>query len=53
MHLRVNELEIGLVCLRTEGDAERVLAADKQLVEHRDHWLVRETILHMARVLRS
>ncbi len=52
LHLRVNELEIGLVCLRTEGDAERVLSADKTLVEHRDHWLVRETILHMARVLR-
>ncbi|MBA3243501.1 MAG: benzoyl-CoA-dihydrodiol lyase, partial [Acidobacteria bacterium] len=52
LHLRVNQLEIGLVCLRTEGDIDRVLAADKVLVENRDHWLVREIILHMARVLR-
>ena len=52
LHLRVNELEIGLVCLRTEGDIERVLEADRTLVAHRDHWLVREVILHMARVLR-
>jgi len=29
-----------------------VIAVDKTLVAHRDHWLVREIILHMARVLR-
>jgi benzoyl-CoA-dihydrodiol lyase len=52
LHLRVNQLEIGLVCLRTEGDIERVLAVDKTLAGHREHWLVREIILHMARVLR-
>ncbi|HEV2765584.1 MAG TPA: 2,3-epoxybenzoyl-CoA dihydrolase [Pyrinomonadaceae bacterium] len=52
LHLRVNELEIGLVCLHTEGDAESVLAVDKTLVANREHWLVREIILHMARVLR-
>jgi benzoyl-CoA-dihydrodiol lyase len=52
LHLRVNSLETGLVCLRTEGSIERVLAVDKTLVAHRDHWLVREIILYMARVLR-
>jgi len=52
LHLRVNEPEIGLVCLRTEGDAERVLAMDETLAAHRDHWLVREILLYMARVLR-
>jgi benzoyl-CoA-dihydrodiol lyase len=52
LHLRVNQLEIGLVCLRTEGDIDRVLAADEALVANREHWLVREIILHMARVLR-
>ena len=52
LHLRVNELEIGLVCLRTEGDADNVLAVDRALVANRDHWLVREITLHMARVLR-
>jgi len=52
LHLRVNEPLIGLVCLRTEGDAETVLAIDETLAANREHWLVRETLLYMARVLR-
>jgi benzoyl-CoA-dihydrodiol lyase len=52
LHLRVNEPEIGLVALRTEGDNENVLAVDRVLAERHDHWLVRETLLFMARTLR-
>ena len=52
LHLRVNQLEIGLVCLRTEGEIENVLAVDRALAENRDNWLVREIILNMARTLR-
>src|SRR5215213_5940334 len=52
LHLRVNEPEIGLVCLRTQGDAETILAIDQTLVANHDHWLVREIVLNMARVLR-
>ena len=52
LHLRVNEPEIGLVCVRTEGRIENVLAVDKTLAANRDHWLVREITLFMARVLR-
>jgi benzoyl-CoA-dihydrodiol lyase len=52
LHLRLNEPEIGLVLLRTEGEIANVLAVDQTLVGNRDHWLVREIILHMARVLR-
>ncbi|MCA1615606.1 MAG: 2,3-epoxybenzoyl-CoA dihydrolase [Acidobacteria bacterium] len=52
LHLRNNELEIGLVCLRTEGDIGRVLAVDQTLAAHRDDWLVREIVAKMARVLR-
>ncbi|HZH29442.1 MAG TPA: 2,3-epoxybenzoyl-CoA dihydrolase [Pyrinomonadaceae bacterium] len=52
LHLRMNELEIGLVCTRTAGSIEDVLAVDRTLLANRDHWLVREIILHMARVLR-
>jgi len=52
LHIRVNEPELGLVCLRTEGDIDRVLAVDQNLAEHADHWLIREITLHMARVLR-
>src|SRR6478672_8823492 len=52
LHLRVNEPEVGLVCLRTEGPIDNVLAVDKTLAANRDHWLVREIVLHIARVLR-
>jgi benzoyl-CoA-dihydrodiol lyase len=52
LHLRVNEPEIGLVCLRTKGDLVNVMSQDDELSKHRDHWLVREIILNMARVLR-
>ena len=52
LHLRMNEPLIGLVLVRTIGEIDNVLAVDKTLVENRDHWLVREIILNMARVLR-
>ncbi|MGZ8846176.1 MAG: 2,3-epoxybenzoyl-CoA dihydrolase [Pyrinomonadaceae bacterium] len=52
LHLRVNEPEIGLVCLRTEGNIDEVLAVDQTLAANRDHWLIRETVLQMARTLR-
>ena len=52
LHLRVNEPEIGLVCLRTAGNIDQVLAIDRTLAAHHDHWLVREITLNMARVLR-
>jgi benzoyl-CoA-dihydrodiol lyase len=52
LHLRVNEPEIGLICLRAEGEIENALAVDRVLSFHRDHWLAREIILQMARTLR-
>jgi benzoyl-CoA-dihydrodiol lyase len=52
LHLRVNEPEIGLICLRAEGEIENALAVDRVLNSHRDHWLAREIILHIARTLR-
>jgi benzoyl-CoA-dihydrodiol lyase len=52
LHLRMNEPEVGLVLLRAAGEIDEVLAVDKTLVENREHWLVREIVLHMARVLR-
>ena len=52
LHLRVNEPEIGLVCVRTKGNIDDVLAVDQTLAANKDHWLVREILLYMARVLR-
>jgi benzoyl-CoA-dihydrodiol lyase len=52
LYLRVNEPEIGVVCLHTKGVADKVLSVDQTLAEHRNHWLVREIVLLMARTLR-
>jgi benzoyl-CoA-dihydrodiol lyase len=52
LHLRVNEPLIGLVCVRTVGNAERILAVDQTLAANHEHWLIREILLNMARVLR-
>jgi benzoyl-CoA-dihydrodiol lyase len=50
--LRFGHHEYGLVLLRTRGDAAALAAVEDSLLAHRDHWLVREILLHMARVLR-
>ncbi|HEV8188314.1 MAG TPA: 2,3-epoxybenzoyl-CoA dihydrolase [Pyrinomonadaceae bacterium] len=52
LHLRVNEPLIGLVCIRTKGNADPVLAIDQTLAANHEHWFVREIVLNMARVLR-
>ncbi len=52
LRLRVNELEIGTVVIRTEGDGEAVLAIDRTLAAHQSHWLVREIIHFMKRTLK-
>jgi len=49
LHLRTNELELGTWILKTAGDAAAVLAADRTLLAHRDHWFVRETIAMLRR----
>jgi benzoyl-CoA-dihydrodiol lyase len=52
LHLRVDEPEVGLVCIRTEGSIDNVLSVDKTLATNRENWLIREIVLQMARVLR-
>ena len=52
LHLRLNEPEIGVVVLRTVGDREAVLAIDRTLDSHRDHWLAREILHFMKRTLK-
>jgi benzoyl-CoA-dihydrodiol lyase len=42
--LRVNEPDLGLLLLKTEGRMEKVLASDAFMLRHKDDWLVRETI---------
>ena len=52
LRLRVNHLEIGLVLLKTRGDAARVLASDAALAAAKGDWFADEVVAHMARVLR-
>jgi len=52
LHLRLNELEIGTLIIKTKGDLGLVLAYDQMLLTHADHWLIREVLLYWGRVLR-
>ena len=52
LRLRFNEPLIGTVIVRTEGDAEGVLAADRVLLDNQDRWHVRETIHLIKRTLK-
>lgn len=48
---RTNQLELGLWIMKTSGNAEAILEIDRQLMEHRDHWFVREVINMLRRTL--
>jgi benzoyl-CoA-dihydrodiol lyase len=51
LNLRTNELEIGTWVIKTRGDANLVMAADETLDQHKEHWLVRETLGLLRRTL--
>jgi benzoyl-CoA-dihydrodiol lyase len=51
LNLRTNELEIGTWVLKSRGDAHLVMRADATLEQHKEHWLVRETIGLLRRTL--
>jgi benzoyl-CoA-dihydrodiol lyase len=48
LRLRVNERSIGTVVVKTIGDPAAVMAVDGTLLQHQEHWLVRE-IVHMIK----
>ena len=52
MHLSFNELELGTWVLRTKGDSDQLLTVDQTLIQHQEHWLVREIILNLKRVFK-
>ena len=51
LSLRTNEPAIGTWLMKTQGDAQSVLAIDATLLQWRDHWLVRETLGLLRRTL--
>ncbi|MFV1999422.1 MAG: enoyl-CoA hydratase-related protein, partial [Acidimicrobiia bacterium] len=52
LHLRTNERNIGTWLFKTHGDPNIAHAHDAFLLEHIDHWAVREIVLYMKRTLR-
>ncbi|SMC47594.1 2,3-epoxybenzoyl-CoA dihydrolase [Polynucleobacter kasalickyi] len=42
--MRTNELDIGVWIIKTHGNHDDITAMDATLVNHQQHWLVRETI---------
>ena len=52
LRLRFNEPTIGTIIVKTRGDAAAMLAVDATLLEHREHWLVREIIHFIKRTLK-
>jgi benzoyl-CoA-dihydrodiol lyase len=52
LRLRINELDIGTVVLKAEGNPASVIEADTVLFEQQEHWLVREVIHFIKRTLK-
>jgi benzoyl-CoA-dihydrodiol lyase len=52
LDLRTNEPELGTWLLRTRGDAGRVLAYDRLLLDNRGDWLANEIIHYLKRTLK-
>jgi len=52
LRLRFHNEEAGVVLLKTRGNPEAVKRIDTALYQLRDHWLVNEILLLMARTLR-
>jgi len=53
LHLRLNELELGVVVFKSAGDPEKVIAHEKLLTDNRDcDWLSNEILLYWKRVLK-
>ncbi|MBI1384500.1 MAG: benzoyl-CoA-dihydrodiol lyase [Rhizobiales bacterium] len=52
LHLRLNELEIGLLVIRTVGDPAAVLAHEAVVLGHPEHWLANEVRHLWRRVLK-
>jgi len=49
LHLRTNELDLGLWLMKTEGNAEAVAAMDDFMLSNQANWFVREVLGMMRR----
>ena len=49
LSLRTNELDLGLWLFKATGDPEAVVAMDRFILDHQNHWFVREVLGMMRR----
>ncbi len=52
LHLRLNEMDLGLLVFRSQGDPEAFAAHEKVLLDNADHWLANEILHYWKRVLK-
>ncbi|WIV51244.1 2,3-epoxybenzoyl-CoA dihydrolase [Marivivens sp. LCG002] len=52
LHLRLNEMELGLLVFRTQGDPELLGAHEALLTANKDHWLANEILQYWKRLLK-
>lgn len=52
LHLRLNEMELGLLVFRSQGDAAAVIAEEAVLLNNADHWLANEILAYWKRVMK-
>lgn len=52
LHLRTNEVELGTLIFKSEGDNDRIAGYESLLENNSDHWLIREITLYWKRTLK-
>ncbi|MFY0614688.1 MAG: 2,3-epoxybenzoyl-CoA dihydrolase [Hyphomicrobiaceae bacterium] len=52
LHLRLNELETGVLIFKATGEAEKLMAHERFLLDNRDDWFANEILLYWKRVLK-
>ncbi len=52
LHLRFNEMELGLLIFKTQGDSETLLAHEALLIGNAQNWLANEVLKFWKRVLK-
>ncbi len=52
LHLRLNEMEIGLLVFRTQGNPDTFMSHEALLLDNADHWLANEVLVYWKRLLK-
>ncbi|MEO0328243.1 MAG: 2,3-epoxybenzoyl-CoA dihydrolase [Pseudomonadota bacterium] len=52
LHLRLNEMEVGLWIFRTQGDAAKLVSHEKLLADNSENWLANEVQEYWKRTLK-